>query len=216
MKTPLRLKAALAITFAVCCITAFVFADSKQMKFGGGSDTPQMIIDTNLFIKAGNSSSNAAVAATIWTGYSAIANPTSNGTAAAIYSLTIPSGSVFVQNGDTLFFEAAGTMPTAQANTNQFTLVFGATTILDTGLQTVSNGTYHVSATIVRTGDTSGYVRARCEWGVAGAPFATTNAVLSISETNTVDTVLSFNSTARRQGSHTNLFAQLAWKPTGK
>jgi hypothetical protein len=204
------------LTIPAILMLCFTSNAANVLKFGGGGGNPPLMLDTNLFYKASNTDSNAAVMATIWTGYSAIANPTSNGTAAAIYSFTIPSGSLFVQNGDTLFFESAGTMPTAQANTNQFTLVFGSTTILDTGLQTVSNGTYHVSATITRTGDTAGYVRARCEWGVAGAPFSTTNAVLSIAETNTVDTVLSFNSTARRQGSHTNLFAQIQWKPTGK
>jgi len=216
MKTPFRLKAALAITFALCFITAFVLADDRRLKFGGGGGASSLMLDTNLFYTPGTTTSNAAVSATIWTYVTPTANPTSNGSPAALASIVIPS--VMLQNtGDTITLYAFGVMPSAQANTNQFKIVFGSTTNLDTGLQTASNTTYTIDASFTRCDTNILNVRAVCSWGPGGGvPFAFTNVSQIIGETNTVDTTLSFLSTGLRQGSHTNLLFSIGWKPNGK
>lgn len=211
------LKASLVACFALCFLTALLFADDRRLSFGGGAGPAAMKLDTNLFVCAGMTTSNSAVATTIWTGFTPITNPTTDGVLGSIYSHTI-SGNLFQNDGDTLEFVAHGTMPLAQANTNELAIVYGATTILDTGLQNASNTTYRISATLTRSGTNNLQVMARCEFGLGGGgtPFAFTNNVVTIGETNTQDTVFAFKAAARRTGSLTNLFASLRWNPAGK
>jgi len=207
-------KALLGI--AVVCLAGGLLADNKRIKFGSGSEPAQFFVDTNLYFCFGTGTSNVAVSGTVWTDTTATANPTSNGTPAAVSSIVIPS-TALLNNGDSLVFLCRGIMPAAEANTNQFQVVFGSSTILDTGLQTASNTAYTVEATLTRTADVGLVVHGRCEWGPGGGvPFVVTNAVASILETNSVATALSLRSTARRQGSHTNLFTSLRWFPAGK
>lgn len=222
MKTPLRIKAALAITFALCFLTALVFADNKRMKFGSGGDPAQCMIDTNMFLcfasGSGAAASNAAVRTTVWTDMTAKEIPASNGTAATITQITIPANAL-ENTGDSIKFTAAGTMPTGVANTNDFVFVYGSTTIFDSGLMP-SNTSYRAELSLTRSSTNQLLAQASLYWGPALATLPAqalyTNTTVFIGETNTVDTVLKFQGTSRRQGSSTNLFNQLEFQPTGK
>lgn len=209
------MKLSFKILFATLILCFTVHADDRRLKFGGGTSAP-MTLDTNLFVCAGCTTSNSAVMGTIWTGYAAIANPTSDGNLSNLYTHTF-SSSLLCNDGDTVEFMAYGVTPTAQANTNELAIVYGATTILDTGLQTASNTTFRLSATLTRTGAIGLNVIARCEWGPGnGAPWVYTNSIASILESNTVDTVFAYRAAARRAGSLTNLYATLRWIPAGR
>jgi hypothetical protein len=212
----MKMKLQLTIGLALVALAATLLADNKRMKFGSGSEPHACFIDTNLFVCWGMAPSNAAVAGNIWTDTTATANPTSNGTPATVTSTVVPS-TALLNNGDSIVFSARGIMPAAQANTNQLVIVYGSTTILDTGLQIASNTAYRVEATLTRTADVGLLISSRCEWGPGGGvPFVFTNNVAAIAETNTVNTTLALQATARRQGSLTNMWTSLQWHPAGK
>jgi len=108
-------------------------------------------------------------------------------------------------SGDMIRAEWRGTMPLAAVNSNQFQIVFGSQTILDTGFQTASNSVFRASVEITRSGNTSQHCDARFEWGPGnGVPFAFTNANLELSQTNGIDTTLALKGGSLRLGAHTN------------
>ena len=98
-----------------------------------------------------------------------------------------------------------GGVLTTAPNTNEFTIVFGSQTILDTGLLPVSNGTFRAECEIWRTGALSQHVEAFFDWsGAAGAVWSRTNVNLELVQTNHIITTLALQGAARRAGSHTN------------
>jgi len=212
----MKTKTKVILGIALLGLAGGLLGDNKRIKFGSGSEPAQFFVDTNLYVCFGVGTSNVAVTGTVWTDTTATANPTSNGTPAAVWSIVIPS-TALLNDGDRLVSIAEGVMPADQANTNEFVVTFGSATVLDTGLQTASNTTYKISATLVRKSEIGLVASGRCEWGPGGGvPFVFTNAVAVILETNSVATTLSLKSTARRQGSHTNLSTTLQFFPNGK
>lgn len=178
------------------------------------SDTRSIGLST-LTVRSGSSTSNAFVGGSLWFNLTATPNPTSNGTVSPLISIPVRAHTM-TNLGDRCAFKFAGMMPTAQANTNQFVLVCNNggpnVTLLDTGMQTSSNTTYEVTLGITRTGNASHFVDARLEWGPnGGVPFLFTNRqFMTTTTTNGLDLSVILQSTARRQGSHTNLMAR-AW-----
>lgn len=164
-------------------------------------------------VSAGNSESNAVISGAMFATTTSFTNLNATGTMTNLANVTIPAH--FMTNSlDAVHAIWRGTMPLAVPNTNQFQIVFGSTTILDTGLQTASNTVFEAECWIVRTGNTSQHVEGRFEWGPGnGAPFAFTNANLEIAETNGINTVLALKGGARRLGAHTNNFFRVWYEP---
>ncbi len=118
-------------------------------------------------------------------------------------------------NGDTVRAYWAGTMPAATANTNQFQIVYGSQTILDTGLQIASNCNWRAEVTIIRSGSTAQHAEGHFEWGPGGAvPFVYTNSNLEIVQTNGIATLLALKGGARIGGAHTNNSFRVYWDPS--
>jgi hypothetical protein len=207
----------LSLALVTSSLVTMVHADNAVQRFGGGTGPYSLFIDTNLFGRLSLTSSNFGIGGSVVISATPVANPTSNGTPATLTAITIPGGTL-ANNGDTLTLQARGIMAVGSITpgTNQFQIIFGSQTLLDSGLQSASNTTYTLEATITRTGDTSQHVNGRLDWGAVVVPFAFTNVDLEISQTNSIDTVLRVASTGRVQGSHTNTFTRLIWAPTGK
>lgn len=157
-------------------------------------------------VSAGNSESNAVISGAMFTTTGSFTNLNATGTMSNLANVTIPAH--FMTNSlDTVHAIWRGTMPLAVPNTNQFQIVFGSSTILDTGLQTASNSVWQAECWITRTGNTSQHVEGRFEWGPGnGVPFAFTNSNLEIAETNGIGTTLALLNGARRLGAVTNNF----------
>lgn len=173
------------------------------------------LVGTNVAVRSGSSASNAFVGGTIWSTITAVANPTSNGTLAATVTIPIPAHTM-TNSGDRVVARFVGVMPVAQANTNQFSIIINNggpnVTLMDSGLQPSSNTSYIVEIHITRSGVASHIIDSHLDWGPGGGvPFAKTNrALVTTTTTNGLGLNLLLQSTARRQGSHTNLIAR-AW-----
>ncbi len=107
-----------------------------------------------------------------------------------------------------------GKMADATANTNNFQIVYGSQTILDTGLNIASNCAFRAWVEITRTGNTAQHAEAHLEWGPGGGvPFAYTNVNIEITQTNGINTTLSLRGAARRLFAHTNNFMRVQYFP---
>lgn len=161
--------------------------------------------------------SNAWVGGRLVQILTAVPVPTSNNTPSTAVSTTI-SGNTMTNNGDTIRLRLRGVMPANQANSNRFLIVFGGTTILDTGIQPASNTVYNGFAELTRTGLSAQHVNAGIVWGPGGGvPFAFTNVDLELTTiANGADQTLAFQSTGHRQGSSTNTFFDVEYYPAAQ
>lgn len=170
---------------------------------------------SSLVLRPGNgpNQSNAVVSGMIKYDGNSYTNLNAAGTLSNLASVLIP-GNTLTNNGDSLRAEWGGVMPSAAANTNEFTIVYGSQTILDTGLQIASNTTFNAWCKIWRTGNTAQHAEAHFEWGPGGAvPFAFTNVNLEIVQTNGINTTLALQGAARRVGAHTNNSLSVFYQP---
>lgn len=184
------------------------------LRVGTTATDSRFTVATNVsMIAAGNSTSNAVISGAMYAATTAFTNLNATGTMTNLANVSIPAH-FMTNNLDALHAIWRGNMPLALANTNQFQIVFGSSTILDTGLQTASNTVFSAECWIVRTGNTSQHVEGRFEWGPGnGAPFAFTNANLEIAETNGIATTLALKGGALRPGAHTNNFFRVWYEP---
>jgi hypothetical protein len=192
---------------------------------GGATNWTQMevkgtlLANSNLLVNAGQGPANSL--SNVWVGGTyfqrigtAFTNLNGAGTMSNLSSVSI-TGNTLTNNGDTLFAEWGIKLQITKENTNQFQLLYGATTMLDTGLQIASNCTVRATCTISRTGNASQHVEAHLEWGPGGGtPFAFTNANLEMAENNGIANILKAMGGARAVGAHTNNFFRVEWKPT--
>jgi hypothetical protein len=167
-----------------------------------------------LLVKSGQSVSNAWVGGLTFFSTASFTNL--NGTPATFTNLascTIPAHTL-TNSGDRILAEWGGTLAIALANTNNFKIVYGSQTILDTGLQIASNTTFNAWCKIWRTGNTSQHVEATLQWGPGGAvPFAFTNVNLEIVQTNGINTTLALQGASQRVGAHTNNSFSVFYQP---
>jgi hypothetical protein len=171
------------------------------------------VLATNMAVRGGSGASNAWVGGLVFYSASPIANPTSNGTPAFVISNAV-SAHTLTNNGDTIRAQWFGRMPAALESTNQFQIVFGSQTILDTGLQTASNTAWQVELVMTRTGNTAQHCDAWLRWGPGGGvPFAFTNVSVELVQTNGIQTGLYLLSTSTRQGGHTNTACRVYYEP---
>lgn len=168
---------------------------------------------SNLLVKAGQSTSNAWVGGTIWfdqngwTNHSAAAGLTNLAT-------NIIAAHVLTNNGDSVHVMWRIKLADSAVNTNQFQIVYGSITVLDTGLQLCSNSTCQADLWVTRTGNTAQHADARFEWGPgSGAPFAFTNNNLELVQTNGIATIFQLKGGARRVGAHTNNWTRVWYDP---
>ena len=171
---------------------------------------------SNVVVSAGQgAASNAWVGGTYFQQIgTAFTNLNGAGTMSNLANMSI-TGNTLTNNGDTLFAEWGIKLQNTKENTNQFQFFYGATTMLDTGLQIASNCTVRATCTISRTGNASQHVEAHLEWGPGGGtPFAFTNANLEMAENNGIANILKAMGGARAVGAHTNNFFRVEWKPT--
>ena len=170
---------------------------------------------SNAPVLAGSGASNAFVGGVIFKRVGGLFTNL-NAAAATLTNLdsVVVAAHTLTNNGDTIRAEWAITRPAALVNTNQFQIIYGSQTLLDTGLMIGSNSPVRAWCEITRTGNTSQHVEARLEWGPGGgAPFAFTNANIEIAQTNGINTTLKMMGAARRVGAFTNNFFRLTYEP---
>ena len=170
---------------------------------------------SNILVRAGQSASNAFVGGVIY--FDMTSNRTNlNATITTFTNLATNSiaANTLTNNGDMVIAEWAGVMANASANTNQFRILYGSQTVIDTGTQIASNCTWNAEVKIARTGNTSQLVMGHFEWGPGGAvPFAFTNVNIVTSQTNGLSTYIALQGAARRVGAHTNNYFRLKYEP---
>ena len=190
-----------------------------QTNMSGMQVNGTLLADSNLLVSAGQSVSNAWVGGTIvwdlnnYTNLNGVVTTFSN-----LASCTIP-GHTLTNNGDMIRAYWGGVSATAMQNTQNFQIVYGSTTLLDTGLQIGSNYLYRARIEITRTGNNSQHVDAQLEWlpqlqGLTGLPWASTNVMReTLVETNGINTVLALKASARRVGALTNTQFRVYYDP---
>jgi len=136
-----------------------------------------------------------------------------------LVSVTIPAHCLSNLNSS-LIIEASGAMAQSVVGTNQIRLLYGSTVLMDTGLQTASNGWYRIRATIgssaLTAGFTNQFTTADLFWwgtGVTGMPWRDTNFNIWATQTNGINTTLSLATTSRRNGGITNESFRVRWVP---
>jgi len=187
----------------------------KSVEIGYGNSKIRVDASGLTVIGAGGSAtaSNNYSGGVIFKTLSSFTNLNAAGTLSNLAAVVVAANTL-TNNGDTIRGDWGGVMPLATANTNQFTIVFGSQTILDTGLQIASNIVFRGWCEITRAGNTAQHAEAHFEWGPGGAvPFAFTNVNLEISQTNGINTTLALQGAARRVGAHTNNFFRLSFEP---
>lgn len=138
-------------------------------------------------------------------------NLNGTGTLTNLAAVTVP-GNTLTNTGDALRGQWSGRMPLATANTNRFTIEYGSTVILDTGLLPASNTVFNAEVLIVRTGPSAQHVEAVFTWGPGnGAAFIRTNVNMELTLANGIPQMLALRGAARRGGAHTNNSFFIQW-----
>ena len=122
-------------------------------------------------------------------------------------------GNVLTNLGDTVRVRWGGRFANAVVNTNNFKVIYGSETLLDTGMNIASNNVWRCEVLITRTGNTGQHVEGRLEWGPNAVPFAFTNVNLEAVQTNGIDTLIALQGAARRPGAHTNTSMRIYFEP---
>lgn len=171
----------------------------------------------NMIVKAGVSAGWAKVGGTLYSTNLPVVNAGVAETNLASY--TIPAH-VLSNLNSTIVIEASGSMQKSVVGTNQIRLLYGSEVLMDTGLQTASNGWYRIRATIAASSLTAGFTNqfttADHFWwgtGVTGMPFRDTNFNTWATQTNGISTLLRLATTSRRNGGITNESFLVRWWP---
>lgn len=168
---------------------------------------------SNALVKSGQSTSNAWMGGTYWWSTAGWTNHTATANATNLATNTI-AGHVLTNNGDTIHIQWRIKQANAVANTNQFQIVYGSETVLDTGLLPSSNSVCTADLWITRTGNTSQHAEGRFEWGPgSGAPYAFTNTNVELVQTNGIATIFQLRLQARRVGAATNNWTRVWYDP---
>ena len=171
--------------------------------------SPQPIRGSAILIAAGSGTSNAVVGGRIFVSTTSFTNCCASGTT-NLTQFTVPANTLTNVN-DTLDLQTVGTF-SLTGQSKGVLLVYGSETLLDTGSQAVSNGTWRAGATITRTGNTAQYYSAWLQWDRAVIGGQTNRSGLLV-QTNGIDTVLKVQGTSGAVASITNEFFALDYKP---
>ncbi len=170
----------------------------------GGQFKGTLLLSSNYFVQAGGSSSNAIGGGKLFWSTTLFTNLNTAAALSNLANVTI-AGNVLTNNGDVIHAKWGGVYTNTFVNTNQFQIVFGSQTILDTGLQPSSNSVWFGEVWITRTGNTAQHAEAYFDWGFgSGAPFGRTNVNLEIAQTNGINTTLALKGAARIAAAVTN------------
>ncbi len=171
-------------------------------------------------IVAGQSTSNAFIGGTLFSSIALFTNL--NAAPATLTNLgnySVPAHTM-TNNGDMVYASWGGRDAGSLANTNNFQIVFGSQTILDTGLQVSSNFTFKAWVELTRSGNTGQHAEAHFEWsgntGATGLPWSSTNVNVELVQTNGIATTLALKGSAQRVGAHTNNSFRVWYDPVPK
>lgn len=171
------------------------------------------LVATNITVRAGASTSNAFVGGTIYFSKTSFTNLNALGTLSNLASVLIGAHTI-TNNGDMIRATWDGRTANALANTNQFQISFGGTTLLDTGLLPASNTVFRAWAEVTRTGTSAQHVEAGLDWGPStGISFIRTNVNLETTINTGIAQTLALLGAARRVGAHTNNSFRVAFDP---
>lgn len=148
-----------------------VLADDADLTFSGDTLTA-----TKAQVKAGNSSSNAKVAGSIFDHFTDAANGTTVET--DLYSDTLPA-SIFNTNGDKVYAQYAGIFVGDATSTQRLRAYFGGTLIFDTGALGIgiTTANWELNITCIRVSSTV----VRCSVTL-NTSFATLNSYATYTE----------------------------------
>jgi hypothetical protein len=167
---------------------------------------------TNLAVNAGGGTSNAFVGGIMWTDTARYTNCCPGAVLTNMNQFTVP-GNTLTNDGDAIRWWIAGRMVSAIASTNEIAVLFGASTVLDTGLQIASNRQWTATGTITRTGVSSQRIESTFWWPGAGTAWTFTNMVTDIAETCGANTILKVQGASRRVSTLTNMLLKVAYEP---
>lgn len=195
--------------------TVFANTNSVTNAFFAAQAGVSNLVATNISQRAGWSSSNLIVGGTLAINGASFTNlNAAPATFTNLASVSVPAHTL-TNLSDRIRADWGGRDAGALANTNNFKIVYGSQTILDTGLQVSSNFTFRTWVEITRTGNTAQHAEAHFEWsgntGVTGLPWAATNANVDLVQTNGIDTTLALQGSAQRVGAHTNNSFSVVW-----
>lgn len=180
---------------------------------GGQTNWAGMHVRSNLIVTSGQSTSNAWVGGTYWWSTASFTNHTATANATNLATNAI-AGNVLTNNGDTIHVQWRIKQANLLVNTNQYQIIYGSQTVLDTGLLPSSNSVCTADLWITRTGNTAQHAEGRFEWGPgSGAPFAFTNTNLELVQTNGIATIFQLRLQARRVGAATNNWTRVWFDP---
>jgi hypothetical protein len=164
-------------------------------------------------VAAGNSQSNAFVGGMITHLNVSYTNLNGSGTLTNLAGCTIAAFTL-TNVGDSITATWCGKFAIATPNTNQFTMVYGSQTFLDTGLQPISNGSFYATINLTCTGPTAQHAQGWFTWQAGPSTvFGQTNINVELSQTNGIDTLLVMKGAARRGGAHTNNALRVYYEP---
>lgn len=168
-------------------------------------------------MQAGLSTSNVFLSGQIFVSTASFTNlNAAPATLTNLGAVSIP-GNCLTNTGDRIVAKWGGRDAGSLPNTNNFQIVYGSQTILDTGLQVSSNFTFNAWVEISRTGSTAQHAEAHFEWnantGVTGLPWTSTNVNVELVQTNGIATTIALKGSAQRVGAHTNNSFQVQFQP---
>jgi hypothetical protein len=169
---------------------------------------------TNITAVTGASTSNSFVGGVVYYSLASFTNLNNTpGTLTNLANVSL-SGHSITNNGDTIYARWGGRLANAAANTNNFQIVYGGTTVLDTGLQVSSNCAFIAECRIIRSGTSAQHVEAALQWGPSGGvPWAFTNVNLETTVNAGIAQTLALKGGATRVGAHTNNSFTVEFKP---
>ncbi len=183
------------------------------LSVGSGSRFQVNSVGIAKILTAGASVSNVFIGGTLHMRTTSSTNFSADGTFTNLSNVIIPAHTL-TNAIDMIRADWGGKMADATANTNNFQIVYGSQTILDTGLNIASNCAFRAWVEITRTGNTAQHAEAHLEWGPGGGvPFGYTNVNIEITQTNGINTTLALRGAARRLFAHTNNFMRVQYFP---
>lgn len=169
-----------------------------------------LIVTNTLTVQQGKSASNAWVGGTIYIDNNAYTNRAGDA--------ALTNASAFVVKGFTLTnlydqveIWTSGSSQMATATTNNIKWLYGATTILDTGIQSQSNSAWRAQTIITRTGSSSQKIAHTLWWN--SVAYHVTNTTLSAAEANGSDITFQVQLASRKPGGITNDFLHAKYWP---
>ncbi len=171
------------------------------------------IVATNAAVRAGAGTSNALVGGTLFFNTTDFTNCCSAvATLTNAQSFAVPAHTL-TNNGDTIRWWAAGLCANAKATTNDIAVLYGTTTLLDTGAQIASNRQWTATGTITRTGASSQIIESTIWWPGPGSDPTSTNRVINGAEVNGVANTIQIKLGSTQVAVLTNKYFKVAYEP---